>query len=197
MRTTIRGLKRLIKEEVNSRLGKKGEDIYLHPSDAMAHDIEKDLFDMVTTSYAKVGGNPKIQKPSDIGAEYEDWIVADIDDDPDPDIFVAGNPRNGKMKLGVTATDGTPEAKAHLMQLKKKLLNNGAWAEVSDAPAHIALNKLGIKPVEDEQKVRDLLGGKEIQWHGDHPEGKFPGTHGWYSRAIGGQMHAKIIVGDV
>lgn len=209
MRTTVRGLRRWLNETLvekrhverepksNSLLGVKDKSVHVKAGSKLADRIEPELVDMVSTSYAPVGGNPYIQAPGDISAEYPDWIVIDTDDDPEPDVFVGGSPRSGTMKLGVTATDGSPVAKSRLTQLKKKLFHNGWWAEVSDAPAHIALNKLHIKPIEDEHKVRSLLAGKKITWYGDHPEGKFPGTHGWYVRDIGGSPHAKIIVGDV
>lgn len=192
MRTTVRGLKRLIREASLE----KNKDTYVRAGDPLASEIEPELVDLVTKSYSKVGGNPKIRKTGDVSSEYPNWIVADVDDDPDVDVFVGGRPSHG-MKMGVMATDGGPEAKSHLMSLEKQLFTNGWWAELSDAPAHVALNKLGIKPVEDEDKVRSLLAGKKIEWHGEHPEGKFPGTFGWYTRDIGGVPHAKIIVGDV
>ncbi len=191
MRTTVRGLRRLVEASLE-----KYKDIYLKAGDPLASEIEPELVNMVTKSYAKVGGNPKIRSAGDVSAEYSDWIVADVDDDPEPDLFIGGNQRSG-MKLGVTATDGGAEAKSHMMRLKKQLFSNGWWAETSDAPAHIALNKLGIRPIENEEKVRSLLNGKQIEWHGEHPDGKFPGTYGWYSRDIGGTSHTKIIVGDV
>jgi hypothetical protein len=191
MRTTIRGLRRLIEASFE-----KNKDFYLKAGTSFVDEIEPELVNMVTKSYEKVGGNHKIRSSDDISTEYSDLIVADVDDDPDIDVFVGGNQRNG-MKLGVTATDGSGEAKSHLMALKKQLFTNGWWAEVSDAPAHITLNKLGIKPIEDEMKVRSLLGDRKITWFGAHPEGKFPGTMGWYERDIGGTPHAKIIVGDV
>ena len=178
-------------------LGVKNKDVNVKAGSALAKKIEPEIVDMVKTSYASAGGNPKLNNPGDVSIEYPDWIVADIDDDPEPDEFVGGSPRAGGMKLGASATDGTAKAKMHMLYLKRKLFNNGWWAEVSAAPAHIALNKLGVKPVEDQRKVKALLGDKDIIWHGEHPEGKFPGTFGWYSRDISGHMHAKIIVGDV
>lgn len=201
MRTTVRGLRRLIaetaKDELGSVLGVKNTDVAIKSGSKLAKRIEPELVNMTKTSYAPVGGHPKVNNVGDLSSEYSDWYVADIDSDPEPDLYVAGNQKSGGMKLGSTATDGSLEAKVWLNKLKKQLYSNGWWAEVSDAPAHIALNKLGIKPVEDEQKVRSLLGDKQITWHGEHPEGKFVGTRGWYSRDIGGKQHAKIIIGDV
>lgn len=201
MRTTIRGLKRLIREarieKQQSILGAKNKNYSISANSKLGKKIETDIFDIVGTSYAKVGGNPQIKTPQDIGDQYPDWIVADVDEDPEADVFVGGKPTaGGKMKLSISATDGTNQAKNYMMSLKKKLLGNGWWSEASDSPAHIALNKLGIKPVEDEKKARALL-NKDIEWHGEHPEGKFPGTYGWYTRDIGGEKHTKIIVGDV
>lgn len=178
-------------------LGRKNADITLSSTDKVAKQISPSIFDMVLSSYAKVGGNAKIKKPTDLTSEYERWIVADVDQDDNPDVFVGGNQRNGKMKMGIFATDGSQRAKEYLNLLQKRLYEKGWFAEVSDAPAHIAINKLGVPTVSDEEKVRELLGDKEITWHGEHPENKFPGTYGWYSRDIGGEDHIKIIVGNV
>lgn len=183
--------------EANSKIGAKNKTVHLHAGEEMATANEPDLVDMIKTSYTKVGGHPKIKAVGDLSSEYSDWIVLDIDEDPEADLGVFGNPNKKGMKLGAAATDGTSNAKLALQNLKQQLLTNGWWAEVSDAPAHIAMNKLGLKPIENEQYVRELLAGKEIEWHGEHPEGKFPGTFGWYTRKIGGEPHAKIIVGDV
>jgi hypothetical protein len=181
----------------NSKLKVKNKTVHLHAGEELANENEPDLVDMIKTSYAKVGGHPKINNVGDLSSEYPDWVVIDIDDDPEADVGVFGKPDKKGMKLGASATDGTPLAKQAMNHLKSQLFTNGWWAEVSDAPAHIAINKLGLKPVDSEEYVRELLNGKEIVWHGEHPEGKFPGTHGWYSRMIGDKSHAKIIVGDV
>jgi hypothetical protein len=192
-RTTLKGLKRVLREYAKIE---KNKDVYMNSSDPIAKVIEPEIYDMVTKSYAAAGGNATIHSPSDVSSEYHNWIVADIDDDPDIDVFIGANERDGKMKIGASATDGSLQAKDYSMQLRKRLLSNGYWAEVSGAVAHIVMNKLGIKPIEDEKKVRSLL-NKDIVWHGKHPEGKFPGTNGWYTRNIGGTEHIKIIVGDV
>lgn len=184
-------------DDFSSVIGVKNKSVHVNAGSKIAKRIEPTLLDMVKTSYEKIGGNPKVQYLGDLGDEYPNWVVADVDEDPDVDCLVAGKTTPAGPKMAASATDGSPAAKATVMSIKKQLYKNGWWGEVSDAPAHIALNKLGIKPVEDEKKVRALLGGKEITWHGEHPEGKFPGTHGWYSRDIGGTVHAKIIVGDV
>lgn len=189
-------LQNSITESVNSKLGVKDKVVYAHAGTALADELEPDLVDMIQTSYAKAGGNPKINKVGDISAEYPDWVLMDIDEDPEVDVALFGRPTKFGPKLGASATDGTQVAKDAMTKLKGDLLRNGWWAEVSGAPAHIALNKLKMMPIEDKEAVIDLLDGKKIEWHGEHPEGKFPGTFGWYSRDIGGTKHAKIIVGN-
>jgi len=191
MRTTVRGLRRSIREA----LIPKNVPVYVNAGTDVADEIEPQVVDIVKKSYEPVGGHHKIAKTGDVSAAYSDWVVADVDDDSDVDVFVGANKKHGH-KIGVTATDGTSAAKQFMMALKHKLLTNGWWVEVSGAPAHVVMNKLKISPISDEKKVRALV-GDDIEWHGEHPEGLFPGTNGWYSRNIGGKKHTKIVVGDV
>lgn len=186
-----------IREAADSKIGVKNKNVHLHAGEEMADVNEPDIIDMIKTSYAYVGGHPKLNNVGDLSREYPDWVVIDIDDDPEVDVGIFGSPAKKGMKVGASATDGSSAAKQAMNNLRMQLFTNGWWGEVSDAPAHIALNKLGLKPIENEEYVRELLGGKAITWHGAHPEGKFPGTFGWYSRDIGGTPHAKIIVGDL
>lgn len=195
MRTSIRQVRSIIRGALLEYSLEKGKTTHLKSSSPDAREMEDDVFDLIDKSYAPIGGNLKVSKASDVGSEYSDWVVADIDDDPEPDVFVGGKKKRG-MKAGAFATDGTPAAKSKLSAIQKDLLSLGWWTEVSGAPAHILINKLGMKPLDDEKKVRALLGDKQITWHGAHPEGKFPGTSGWYTRDIGGHAHAKIILGD-
>lgn len=194
MRFRHRLLLQLLIKEV---LAAKNTDFEISSRSRLADEIKNDVFDIITKSYDKLGGNAKIKEPDDISREYDDWIVADTDDDPDVDVFVGGNKKGPGMKLGVSATDGSAAAKTHMMQLKKRLFNNGWWAETSGAAAHVAINKLHVPTVTDEKLAKKLLGDKEITWHGAHPDGEFPHTYGWYTRNIGGKEHTKIIVGNI
>lgn len=196
-------LKLLIREAIvskrvsRSKIGVKNTAVRLRSHERLAHSIHDDVQNIVTNAYAKIGGHAKTNTATALADEYPDWFVADTDAEPDVDVFIGGSPRAGKEKLGVSGSDGSPEAKQFLLNLKKRLLTHGWWAEVSGATAHIAINKQHIPFVNSEHKVRSLLPGKDITWHGEHPDGLFPGTDGWYSRSIGGQQHVKIIVGDI
>ena len=167
----------------------------------IANDIEQDVFDMIQGSYSKIGGHAKIQKPGDIGAEYPRWVVTDTDEDPAPDAVHASSysSSTGGLKGGLSATDGTPEAKAGLMDILRKFYSTpGNWSEVSGAMANILIKKMGMTPVTDPEVAKKLLGpGKPMEWAGKNPEGDSMGYDGWYMRKIGSQHHAKIIVGNV
>ena len=167
----------------------------------VANDIEQDVFDMIEKSYASLGGHAKIKKPSDVGTQYPYWNVADTDEDPEPDVaeLSSSSPTSHGKKLGAVATDGSAEAKNALMDMLRHFFSTpGNWAEVSGAMANILIKKLGIKPVEDVEKVKSLLGGKEIVWNGsENPEGNSLNVNGWYTRVIGSEPHTKIIVGSV
>lgn len=203
MSRTYKIVKLLIREAIaskhvpRSKIGVKNTAVRLRSHEPLARNVYDDVQDIVTNAYAKIGGHAKANDAVVLADEYPDWFVADTDAEPDVNVFVGGSPRAGKEKLGVSGSDGSPEAKQFLLNLKKRLLTHGWWAEVSGATAHIAINKQHIPYVTDEQTVRKLLPGKQIIWHGEHPDGLFPGTYGWYSRVIGGHEHAKIIVGDV
>lgn len=167
----------------------------------VANDIEQDVFDMIEKSYANLGGHAKIRRPSDVGGQYSFWNVADTDEDPEPDVAElssSSSTSNGR-KLGAVATDGSSEAKTELMDMLRTFFSTpGNWGEVSGAMANILIKRLGMKPVQDMQKVKSLLGGKEIVWNGtENPEGNSLNVDGWYTRTIGNQPHTKIIVGNV
>lgn len=123
-----------------------------------------------------------------------------MDEDPEPDLVRLSkfSGKTGGLKGTATATDGSPAAKAKLHNMIKNFYRQpGNWSEVSDAMAHVLINRHKFRPVEDEEQVRSLLPDKEIQWHGEHPEGLFPGTYGWYTRLIGGKPHTKTVVGNI
>lgn len=168
--------------------------------DEYADKIKGDIYDMIKTSYAKIGGNATISSPDDIYSQYDVSDVIDVDSDPEPDAAVGYKLAHGK-KIAYSATDGTPAGKAAVEQIKQQLLNSeNGWCEVSDAVAHIFINKKGYRPIEDETTVRKLLPGKQITWHGEHPDpvvaARFPNTHGWYTRVIGAEPHTKTVIGN-
>ena len=50
--------------------------------------------------------------------------------------------------------------------------------------------------VSNPEDIKKLLPGKDINYIGEHPNGKYPGYDGWYERKLGGKKHMKIILGS-
>jgi hypothetical protein len=203
MKSALRTLIRLVlleyvDDDPRSYVGKKGVVYHFKSGTPKADILEPAIFDMISKSYEPIGGHAKLSSRADVGDEYPEWEVADVDNDPEPDVVVVGqHADSGGIKIGASGTDGSAIAKSFMNYMKKNLLSDGGWwGEVSGAPAHVAINKLQIPAVTDKDKVEQLL-GKKVRWHGKHPDGKFPGVDGWYSRTIGDHEHVKIIVGDV
>ena len=161
------------------------------------NDITDAIFDMIDKTYKGIGGYPDFKKPSDLPDNHTDWYAADVDKDPDPDITTFGKMKAGNYKLTGAASDGTPPAKAFLVNKLGKLMNtSGNYVEASDALAHVLMTKKNVPYVTDEEGVQKLLPGKSFTFVGKHPDGKYPGYDGWYYRDIGGNKILKIILGN-
>jgi len=65
---------------------------------------------------------------------------------------------------------------------------------LSGAIGHIMIKYHQVPFVDNEQDVRKVL-GKDIEWVGKHPDGKYPGYDGWYNRKIKGKDKMKILLG--
>lgn len=193
---SVRLLRQFIREEF-SKLGIKNKQIQLNNDDPIVDEIEPELVNILKKSYEKLGGHPKIKQKGDLKHSYDTWVVADVDDDPEPDVAIFGSKKSKNIKMGAVATDGGITAKDFLMKMNKNVLQNGWWGEVSGPLANLVINKLKLSTIDDQEKVEELLKGKTIKWYGKHPEGKFPHTNGWYERNINGTPQVKIIVGDI
>ena len=160
-------------------------------------DVTQDIFDLIQKTYAPIGGHIDFNAVSDIPSDFTQWLVVDVDKDPEIDAvkFAKGGP--GGMKFTGSATDGSAAAKKMMLNKTNKILRTkGNYAEVSDAIAHVLIKKYKIPYVADEQKVRQLLPGKQLTWVGANPNGKYPDYVGWYERNLGGSNHLKIMVGS-
>ena len=61
------------------------EWVLLQPGDERRDLIKDDLYDMVQSTYADIGGHFKIQGAGDL-ERYSYWVVKDLDDEPDADV---------------------------------------------------------------------------------------------------------------
>ena len=161
------------------------------------NDITKDIFDMIDKTYKNIGGYPDFKRSTDLPDNHTDWYAADVDKDPDADITTFGKSKAGNFKLTGAASDGAEPAKAFLVnKLGKLLKTSGNYAEASDALAHVMITRKKVPYVADTESIQKLLPGKSFTFIGEHPDGKYPGYNGWYTRNIAGKELLKIILGN-
>ena len=171
---------------------------YVPLDDKEKKQAQQDLFNLIDNAYASIGGHVKFKSPSDVmDPELEFWRAADLDDDPELDVVYFGK----KTPFGVKHTgighDGERgNIKNLLIRKSGELKTPGNYVEVSGAAFDSFVNKGGVPTIDDEQTVRSILKGKELEWHGKHPKGTKPGN-GWYTRTIGGQKLTKTLAGVV
>ena len=124
-------------------------------------DYDEEIFKLISTAYAPIGGHPNFTSPNSItGKESDAQFIA-------------------------TGHDGTKPAKSKVVNYRADLLKqSGYYIEVSGAWIDI-LSAKGVKPVDDEELVRKVLKGKDIEWLGD----------GKYKRDIAGKLYTKTLMG--
>jgi hypothetical protein len=158
-------------------------------------NIDTELFNLLSTAYAYVGGHVDFKKPSDIPANHTIWYAIDVNGDDVPDAVKAAKNTPHGIKWTVGAADATPEAKqAYIQGTVDALRKPGNYCEMSDAIMHIMVTRYHIPCVQTQAQVERVL-GKPVTWIGEHPFGKYPGYHGFYERELGGIKHMKILLG--
>ena len=181
------------------------EWVLLEPGDERRDLVKDDLYDMVQSTYADIGGHFKIQSAGDL-ERYSYWVVKDLDEDPDADVAILGKPDVGGVKMGGAANDGSGAAAAEYKQKSAELRSGGSidgignwWGEVSGKPAY-AMIKRGAPAVEDENVARRIMAGDDFVWHGAHPDPNAPplfkSVNGWYTKKFGSHESTKIILGS-
>lgn len=154
-------------------------------------DHSDDIFGIIKRTYTPLGGHPTYTSPKDVttSGEVKFWKVIDTDSDPDVDAVVAGKKRQGNVKIGLIATDGSKKAKKAVVDQQTGLLKKyGYFAELSGRPAEIML-ALGVPVVTDKELIVKLLNAKEVD------DFKFL-KKGWYQRRLkDGRLVQKVMVG--
>jgi hypothetical protein len=156
------------------------------PSDQKA-EYANDIFDLINTAYAPIGGNINYSSASDVsGAEADaEYEVINIDDDPDPEALISYKEKESGKKLTALGHDGSKEAKSlSLNKLSTLLKTTGYYLEVSGKLQDILLAK-GVPVVTDPKLIQKVLKGKTIEINDD----------GTYQRYIGGKPYTKILLG--
>ena len=158
-------------------------------------DLTYELYDLISTAYSTIGGNFDYKSPEDLPGKADIWTAVDVDGDEAPDALRIGKTKPYGKKLTASGHDGTEAGKNAYVQKTADMLNTkGYYAEMSKGIAHLMIKYHQVPFVADEETVRKVL-GKEIEWLGQHPEGKYPDHNGWYVRDISGNKELKIMLG--
>jgi len=160
-------------------------------------DLKKEIFDLISTAYAEIGGHAKIKKPEDIFSDpdWDYWQGTDLHGSKDFDMIIFGQHTRYGVKYSGIGHDGTPDAKkAYLNSRGINLKKLGFYIEVSGKIADILINKYNCPVVDNPDDVTKVL-GKPVNWNGANPENPKAAGSSWYTRNIGGSPHAKIMLG--
>ena len=150
-------------------------------------DYSEDIFKLIDNAYAQIGGHPNYKSADNVtgreaDAEYE---VIDLDNDPEIDAVSVAKPKAAGKKFVATGHDNSSPAKSKVVNHKAELLkSSGYFIEVSGKLVDI-LKAKGVEPIDNEEIVRKVLKGKEIEWLGN----------GEYKREIGGKIFTKSLMG--
>ena len=146
-----------------------------------------DIFDLINTAYASIGGNLNYSSASDVtGAEGDaDYTVIDIDDDPQIDAVIVSKKKEAGNKLAAMGHDDTPPAKSKSINKQVDMLKTpGNYIEVSGKIKDILLTK-GVPVVTDKSTIEKVMGNKALDILDD----------GSYTRFIGGKKTQKVLLG--
>lgn len=187
-----------LKDLLNEIELEKGKYTSLSSTDV--DDTKKELFDLIQTAYAPIGGHLKFKSPADVkDPKLKHWIAADIDADPEIDVVYFGKKTPFGIKHTGIGHDGERTNIKNLLIAKtKELKQPGNYVELSGGAFDSFVGKGGVPTIDDEETVRKILGpDREIVWHGAHPTQPGKKGAGWYTRKIGGKETTKIIAGNL
>ena len=150
-------------------------------------EYSDDIFDLIDTAYASIGGNLNYKSPNDVtGAEGDaNYEVINIDNDPKPDAVLVSKRKEAGNKLAAIGHDGTSDAKSKSLNKQVDMLNKpGNYIEVSGRIKDILLGK-NVPVVTDKETIKKVMGDKAVDIQDD----------GSYTRYIGDKETQKILLG--
>ena len=189
---------------------------YDHPDRSVIGD---DLYSLIYNSYKDIGGHFKIQQPSDLETNYGaqrdgQWLVADVDADPQIDVGLVGKVDAAVpgVSLSAGASDGSRPGKSSMKNMLTDKMKTGEWWGSASGLLAISLINRGAPPLENELLARQYEPKMDV-WYGEYPVpvgAKDPDTgmiidadhpfrkiKGWFGRTWAGHMHLKHIFASV
>lgn len=182
-------LKRFFRNQylVEDKLNEFEKNKWIYLTDEEKEEFADDVFDMIDLAYKEIGGHPNYKSPQDVMGSEKDanYMVIDLDDDPEFDAVKISKDKSVGKKLVGMGHDGSSPAKSAAVNITALLLKKpGHFVEVSGKLKDI-LQAKGAPIIKDEEMIRKVLKGKEIEYIGD----------GSYKREIGGKMFTKMLMG--
>jgi len=150
-------------------------------------EFSGDIFDLINTAYASIGGNLNYTSADDVtGAQGDsNYEVIDIDDDPEIDAVIVSKKKSAGNKIAAMGHDNSSIAKSKTINKQVDLLKTpGNYIEVSGKIKDILLAK-GVSVVTDKATIEKVMGKKAMDIQDD----------GSYTRYISGKETNKILLG--
>lgn len=148
-------------------------EIYRDLQDEENADLRDEIFSLIDQSYAYIGGNADIRSAADLADpgsnDYVLFKAWDIDEDPEADVVRGMKPKAGKIKLALSATDGSGLAADFAVGDTAARLNSGQYYAEMSGRAATSQMKQGTPAVTDQATAAALLPGKTFTWFGQHP----------------------------
>lgn len=162
-----------------------GKNKWITLSPAATAKYAQNLADLIIQAYAPIGGNLEIQSAADlIKSDITYWVATDVDSDPSADAVVGGKQTKYGTKMTIMGQDGGGAAKtATIKKMIEFLKKRGFYAELDPRLAQ----KFKVQPITDQDIIKKILIGKELEFN----------TDGSYTRFIGasGKKKTKVMVG--
>ena len=223
MKLTESRLRRMIRQQLLSEF--KGWDIkgnYSIPKnepyivgydDPQREEIGDDVYAMTMNSYEPMGFHFKINKRPDVEkygkSKQGQWLVMDMDDDPQADIALMGKKDPGipGIALGSAATDGTPAAKRKMKDLMSDKISDGLWWGSASGKVGVSLINRGAPSLVKEEDIL-FFEPDMFRFYGEYPvpvggtddsgmvigaDHPFRQRHGWFSRKWNGKEKLKLV----
>lgn len=161
---------------------------WVYLKDEEKEEFADEIFKIIDSAYKPIGGHPNFKSAQDVLGSQKDaeYLVIDLDDDPEIDAVSVSKTKPAGVKYVATGHDGTSKAKSRMINHKATNLKMpGYYIEVSGKIKDILLAK-GVPVVDDAEVIKRVLKGKDIELFDD----------GSYKRDIGGEKHVKVLLGN-